>query len=180
MSESPEISTKRLNIVPFAEHFLIPQYVNWLNDPDVVRYSTQRHHKHTLETCRQYRQSFVGTPHYFWAIVEREEGLGHIGNMNAYINIHDRVADLGILLSSKSVTGRGYACEAWLAVCGFLFEQAGIRKITAGTCSANKPMLALMAATGMIEDGRRIRQTIVEGQEMDIIHAALFCDAWKR
>jgi len=180
MSDSPEILTKRLSIVPFWERFLTQQYVNGLNDPDVVRYSTQRHQKHTLETCRQYWQSFAGTPHYFWAIVEREEGLGHIGNMNAYINIHDRVADLGILLSNKSVTGRGYACEAWLAVCGYLFEQAGIRKITAGTCTANKPMLALMAATGMIEDGRRIRQAIVEGQEMDIIHAALFCDSWKR
>lgn len=179
MSESPEISTKRLSILPFAEHFLTPQYVSWLNDPDVVRYSTHRHRTHTLESCRQYWQSFVGTPHYFWAIVEREQGLGHIGNMNAYINVPDRVADLGILLGNKSVAGRGYAREAWLAVCGYLFEQAGMRKITAGTCVLNKPMLKLMAATGMIEDGRRIRQTIVEGQEVDIVHAALYRDSWK-
>lgn len=180
MSESPQLTTSRLSIVPFGERCLTQEYVEWLNNHEVVRYSNQRHREHTLESCRKYWQSFVGTPHYFWAIMEKDEGLGHIGNMNAYINIYDRVADLGILLSNKSVTGRGYAREAWLAVCGFLFEQVGIRKVTAGTCTANKPMLALMAATGMIEDGRRIRQTIVEGQEMDIIHAALFCDALKK
>lgn len=180
MSKSAEILTGRLRIVPFNEHFLTPQYVSWLNDPQVVRFSTQRHRSHTLETCRQYWQSFVDTPHYFWAIVEREECFGHIGNINAYIDGHDRVADLGILLGNKSALGRGYAREAWLAVCEYLFVQAGMRKITAGTCAAHKRMLSLMAATGMIEDGRRIRHTIVEGQEMDIIHAALFCDFWER
>ncbi|MCG3769274.1 MAG: hypothetical protein JW384_00395 [Nitrosomonadaceae bacterium] len=180
MSESPEIATERLSIVSFSEHFLTPQYVHWLNDPDVVRFSMQRHQTHTLETCREYWLSFAGTPHYFWAIVEKEQGLGHIGNINAYINVHDRVADIGILLSGKSVAGRGYGREAWRAVCDYLFKQAEIRKITAGTCTANKPMLALMKATGMAADGRRIRQTIVDGQEMDIVHAALFSDSWVR
>lgn len=179
MSQSPVISTSRLSIVPFTEAFLTLQYVGWLNDPDVVRYSTQRHRRHTLETCRQYLQSFDGTPNYFWAIVEREQGLGHIGNINAYIDVHDRVADLGILLGNKSAHGRGYAREAWLAVCGYLFAQAGMRKITAGTCAVNKPMLALMAAIGMVEDGRRIRQTLVEGREADVVHAALYSDSWK-
>ena len=38
MSESPEISTKRLSIVPFAERFLTSQYVSWLNDSGGVRF----------------------------------------------------------------------------------------------------------------------------------------------
>lgn len=179
MSESPEITARRLSIVPFSERFLSPHYVGWLNDPEVVRYSTQRHRAHTLESCRGYWQSYAGTPHYFWAIVERERGLGHIGNMSAHIDPHDQVADLGILLGNKEAWRQGYAREAWLAVCGYLFEQAGIRKITAGTYASNAAMLALMRATGMAEDGRRVRQTLVEGREVDIVYAALFRDSWK-
>lgn len=178
MSETPQITTCRLSIVPFAERFLTLQYVGWLNDPEVVRFSTQRHRAHTLESCRGYWQSYAGTPHRFWAIVEHEQGLGHIGNMNAYIDPYDQVADLGILVGNKAAWRQGYAREAWLAVCGYLFEHAGIRKITAGTCAPNAAMLALMRATGMNEDGRRVRQTLVEGREVDIIYAALFRNSW--
>jgi RimJ/RimL family protein N-acetyltransferase len=178
MSESGRILTTRLSIEPFTEHFLTQQYVNWLNDPDVVRYSTQRHRRHTLESCRKYLDSFLGTPHYFWAIVEHVEGFGHIGNMNAYIDPADQVADLGILVGNKNAWRHGYSREAWLAVCSHLFEAIGIRKITAGTCASNAGMLALMKSTGMMEDGRRVRQTVIEGREIDIVHAALFRDAW--
>ncbi len=178
MSEAPQITTPRLSVVPFAESFLTESYVGWLNDPEVVRFSTQRHAVHTVESCRAYRQSYTGTPHYFWAIVENERGLGHIGNINAYVDKRDQVTDLGILLGNKAAWRRGYGCEAWLAVCRYLFEKAGMRKITAGTCASNAAMLSLMKAAGMAEDGRRARHTIVEGREVDIIYAALFRESW--
>ncbi|MBI3096111.1 MAG: GNAT family N-acetyltransferase [Rhodocyclales bacterium] len=178
MSTSQEIITRRLTLAPFAEQFLTRQYVSWLNDPDVVRYSTQRHRKHTLESCRDYWQSYAGTPHHFWAIVEHGQGLGHIGNLNAHVDPHDKVADIGILIGNKEAWRQGYASEAWLAVCRYLFTQAGMRKITAGTCASNAAMLALMNAAGMVEDGRRSRQTLVDGREDDIVYAALFKDSW--
>jgi ribosomal-protein-alanine N-acetyltransferase len=175
---SLEIRTRRLSLVPFAEQFLTTQYVAWLNDPEVVRYSGQRHRAHTLETCRSYWRSFDGTSHRFWSIVERAEGLGHIGNMNAYIDPRDGVADLGILIGNRGAWHKGYGREAWLAACRHLFEQAGTRKITAGTCATNAAMLALMRSTGMVEDGRRVRQTIVDGHEVDVLHSAMFRDSW--
>jgi len=179
MSEFIEITTPRLKIVPFAEQFLTPRYIAWLNDPEVVRFSLQRHRVHSLESCRNYWLSYSGTPHYFWAIIEHERGLGHIGNMNAHITLRDQVADLGILVGNRNAWRQGYSREAWLAVCGYLFGRAGIRKITAGAYATNAAMLALMKSTGMSEDGRRVRHTLVEGREVDIIHAALFSDSWK-
>lgn len=175
---SQDISTNRLTLVPFAEWFLTDQYVGWLNDPDVVRFSDQRHRAHTLESCRKYWQSFSGTPHRFWAIVEQANGLGHIGNINAYINSYDGVADVGILIGDKSAWHRGYGQEAWVAVCRYLFNQAGVRKITAGTCASNAAMLGLMRATGMMEDGRRSRQIMIDGCEDDVIYSALFREEW--
>jgi len=177
MSESTDIVTPRLRIVPFTEQFLTPTYVGWLNDIDVVRFSSQRHSVHTLESCGCYWQSYAGTPHYFWAIVERERWLGHIGNMNAYVDLHDQVADLGILIGNKNAWRHGYAREAWTAVCRYLFAHTSIRKITAGACATNAPMLAVMRATGMVEDGRRVRHTLVGGEEIDIVHAAVFRDS---
>jgi len=148
--------------------------VNWLNDPEVVRYSEQRHKKHTLESCRQYWQSFIDSPHIFWAMMAIKPPLGHIGNMNAHVDTANSVADVGILIGERTIWGKGYGLEAWLAVCNYLLYGVGIRKVTAGTIEANKGMLKIMKKARMIADGRRIRQCVVEGSEKDIIHTALF------
>jgi RimJ/RimL family protein N-acetyltransferase len=65
-----------------------------------------------------------------------------------------------------------------MALSDFLLRTAGLRKITAGTLSVNAPMLRLMDRVGMVPDGRRARHQLWEGQEVDIVHAALFRDGW--
>ena len=174
MAESPLIETPRLRIIPFSKKYLIPRYVGWLNDPMVVRYSEQRHKKHTLESCKQYLQSFIDSPHIFWAMTAIEPPLGHIGNMNAHIDTANSVADVGILIGERTVWGKGYGLEAWVAICNYLLRDVGMRKVTAGTIAANKGMMRIMEKAGMVADGRRIRQCMVDGSEVDIIHTALF------
>jgi ribosomal-protein-alanine N-acetyltransferase len=174
LAETPIINTDRLSIVPFSEKYLTVRYVSWLNDPEVVRYSDQRYQKHSIESCREYMKSFENTPNYFWAITIRNSQQGHIGNMNAYIDLKNMVADLGIMIGNRAVWKQGYAVEAWIAVCKYLFDNVGIRKITAGALSVNEAMLHLMLRAGMTNDGCRTRQNLLEGKEVDIVYAALF------
>ena len=49
-----------------------------------------------------------------------------------------------------------------------------MRKVTAGTMAENKSMLAVMRDVGMIEEGRRLRQFLFEGREVDMVYGALF------
>lgn len=174
MAESFVIETQRLRIIPFSEEYLTPRYVSWLNDPEVVRYSEQRHRAHTLESCREYMNSFVDTPNYFWALVARDPELEHIGNINAYMDTHHKIADVGILVGEKRAWQQGYGLEAWNAVCSYLLRIANLRKVTAGTLSVNTSMLSIMRRAGMIDDGKRIRHCLYEGKEVDVIHMALF------
>lgn len=174
MAESPIIQTPRLRIIPFSEKYLTPRYVGWLNDPMVVRYSEQRHKKHTLESCRQYLRSFADTPHYFWAMTAINPSTGHIGNITAHIDKMNSVADIGILIGECNIWGKGYGLEAWVAVCNYLLRDVGIRKVTAGTIASNTGMIRIMEKARMVADGRRIRQCVVDGLEVDIIYTALF------
>jgi len=174
MANLPILETHRLKLIPLTEEYITPRYVAWLNDPVIVRFSEQRHKKHTLESCRKYWQSFTGTPHYFWAVTTIDPNIGHIGNMNAHIDNMNSVADVGILIGERILWGRGYGTEAWIAVCNYLLRDIGIRKVTAGTLAVNKGMLRIMKRTGMVTDGRRIRHRVVDGSEVDIIHTALF------
>lgn len=169
-----EIETKRLILVPFSEKYLTYRYIGWLNDPEVVRYSDQRFKKHTLESCRKYMRSFDGTPNRFWAIVSKDKGLGHIGNITVYNDTAHSTADIGIMIGEKSAWGKGYGTEAWVAVCDYLLKKAKVRKITVGTLSVNRPMLGIIRKSKMVPDGIRKRQCLFNGREVDMVHAALF------
>lgn len=176
MAESPILRTERLLIKPFSEEHLTARYVRWLNDRSVVRYSEQRHRAHTLDSCRDYWRFFGGTPNYFWAMIAHDPALGHIGTLNAYLDPEHLVADVGILIGEPSAWGTGLGTEAWKAVCQYLLGEVKVRKVTAGTLSVNQAMLGIMRKAGMVEDGRRLRQYLFEGQEVDIVYAAIFRD----
>jgi RimJ/RimL family protein N-acetyltransferase len=174
MADRVILTSERLDLVPFRDEFLTERYVAWLNDPQTVRYSEQRHRRHTLESCARYAASMEGGPHYFWAVVAHGPALGHIGNMTATVDVNNRVADLAIMIGEAGSRGKGLGLEAWKCACAFLLNEAGLRKVTAGTMSVNAPMLGIMRAAGMMEEGRRTRHFLHQGREVDLVMAALF------
>lgn len=178
MAKSKPIETERIFIEPFNEKYLTGRYVAWLNDQEVVRFSEQRFKTHTLESCRSYMHSFEGTPNYFWAFVTRDRSNEHIGNVNAYVDTRNKVGDIGVLIGEKRYWGKGYGLEVFAAVANYLFREEQVRKVTAGTVAANTGMLRIMERAGMKEDGRRIRHVLIDDQEVDVVHAALFMDDW--
>lgn len=172
---SPEIiKTKRLLLEPFSEKHLTKVYVGWLNDLEVVRFSEQRHRKHTLESCRKYIDSYIGTQNRIWAICVLNDELLHIGNITAHVNTDNNIADVGILIGAKEVWGKGYGTESFVAVLNYLIENLGIRKVSAGALSTNTRMLKVMEKSRMVDDGRRSKHYIWEGQKVDMIHMAIF------
>jgi RimJ/RimL family protein N-acetyltransferase len=174
MAVAPVLETARLILEPFSEQHLTERYVAWLNDREVVRYSEQRHRPHTLESCRAFMNSFRESASFFWAIVARDDRLGHFGNITAHVDLANSLAELGILIGERHAWGNGFGREAWVAVCGFLLNTAGVRKVSAGTLSANESMLRVMKAAGMVEDGRQLRHYVLDGVEADMVHMALF------
>jgi RimJ/RimL family protein N-acetyltransferase len=163
--------------MPFEERHLTPRYVAWLNDPEVVRYSEQRHRQHTLESSRRYFESFRGSSNHFLAIEADAAHLGHVGNIGVAIDVPNRVADVSILVGEKRAWGTGLATVAWCGVLRELFDAQQMRKLTAGTMAANEPMLRLMRRSGMQIEAKKSRQFLLDGREVDLVIAAAFAPA---
>lgn len=162
-------------VIPFEPRHLTSRYVSWLNDPEVVRYSEQRHRVHTAESCRAYFESFADSPDQFLAIeASAAAAIVHVGNMGIAVDVPNRVADISIIIGDKTVWGTGIASKAWTAVVEYLLSEGGIRKVTAGTMSVNEPMLRLMQRSGMAIEAVRPRQFLWEGEAVDLVHAARF------
>ena len=79
----------------FALDDITPEYIGWLNDKEVVKFSNQRFFKHTYKTSVNYLQSFEGTSNLFLAIKDLSSKQT-IGTMTAYISEHHQTADIGI------------------------------------------------------------------------------------
>jgi len=174
MDNPSSITTERLHIIPFREVHVTKQYIGWLNDPDVVRFSELRFRNHSRESCLEYMRSFSTNESFFWALFLKSTVKEHIGNISAYLDVNNRSADVAILLGEKSIWGHGYGREAFCAVVDYLFKKAFMRKVTAGTMSINQGMVRIMEKARMKPDGRRKGHFLREGKAIDLVHMALF------
>ncbi|PIW29052.1 MAG: hypothetical protein COW30_05980 [Rhodospirillales bacterium CG15_BIG_FIL_POST_REV_8_21_14_020_66_15] len=175
----PVLETPRLVLEPFPDGLLTERYVGWLNDPEVVRFSEQRHQAHTIESCRAFIESFAGTPHGLWAIREKAADLRHIGNISTEVDPNAGVGDIRILIGERSAWGTGLGAEAWMRVMAHLFDDLGLTRVTAGTLSGNTGMRRIMEKSGMRETHRRPGPTPVDGREMEMIYACREARDWR-
>jgi [ribosomal protein S5]-alanine N-acetyltransferase len=167
------LTGEKVKLVPFTEADITEDYIGWLNEPEVTRFSNQRFVKHDRSSCRRYFDSFAGSPNLFLSI-RRSEDDRPIGTMTAYIAPQHGTADVGILIGDRDAWGKGYGQDAWDTLVAFLLGQPGIRKVTAGTLECNAPMVRLAERSGMELEGRRRAQELVEGKPVDLLYFARF------
>ena len=158
------ITTERLELRKFDgnQTMHLDMIARWLNDPEIVRYSEQRHHKHDWESQLEYIDN---GPDIYRLI---HCGPKFIGTISAYIDKPNSVADVGILIGDKSVWGKGYGTEAWIAFCDHLFLHK-IRKIEAGAMNINAGMIAIFQKYRMHFEGYRNGHFIVNGEPVHMV-----------
>ena len=148
-------------------------YLNWLNDPVMVRFSNQRFATHNMESAKAYLATFDGNANLFYSIRRKKDDLA-IGTMTAYVDRNHETADLGILIGDPEVAGKGYGSEAWDLLLTALLSRPDIRKVTCGTISCNRAMQTIAERCGMEPDGVRRGQQLIKGQPVDVLHYARF------
>ena len=155
-----------LHIRPVTGDDITQNYVGWLNDQSLMRYSNQRFLDHTLATSRSYLATFAETDNLFLAICDTGDQL--VGTMTAYRNMNHQTVDLGILIG-KEFTGKGFGKSAWETVVSYFMSDRLTRKITAGCASPNLPMIRLAEGCGMVLEGRRVDQEVYDNVPVDIL-----------
>lgn len=171
----PLLQGDKVLLRPFGAEDINEAYIGWLNDPVVTRFSNQRFRTHDRASCEAYLATFGGTPNLLVSIRRRDDDRA-VGTMTAYVSPHHGTADVGILLGDRSVWGQGYGQEAWNLMIDWLLSRPRMRKVTAGTLAVNRPMIRLAERSGMLLEGVRREQELVDGQAIDIFHFARFRD----
>ena len=176
ISPAVQLSGPRLRLEPFVEPAIGPEYLSWLNDPEITRFSNQRFLTHTRESARAYLASFADTANLLLAI-RLAQSLRLIGTITAYVSVPHRTADMGLLIGDRACWGQGYGLEAWSLLMGHLLGPLALRKVTGGTVRANVRMRAIMERSGMVLEAVRRRQELIDGAEEDVLYYACFRDS---
>lgn len=134
----------------------------WLNDPEVVKYSEQRHTEHATE----FQETFMYMRGDSYFGIYLNEVI--IGTINFYQDKYNKIVDVGIMIGDKTQWGKGYGYEAWECVCDDLLSN-GIRKIEAGCMFLNKPMLGIFRKYNMIFEGTRREHFLINGKTTNMV-----------
>lgn len=164
---------KNIRLSVFTESHIKDEYIDWLNDSQVMKYSNQRFKKHDFESCNKYLQSFKNTENLFLAIhLKRNDQF--IGTMTTYYTSPHKVADIGIMIGDKAFWGKGIGQDAWQTLMTFMLDVKKARKITGGTLSCNLGMVNIMKKAGMQSDGERIKHELVNNSPVDTLYFSKF------
>ncbi len=158
---TPTLTTNRLALRPLTK--ATQRQVDWLRDPEIVKYSEQRHREHTLSTQLKYINSFPEHS-YVWGIYEVVTGA-HFGNLTAAVDTVNNTAEVGILIGVCSAWKHGFGTEAWQAATNWLLDQRDggrIRKLEAGCAAVNLGMKRILEKTGFVLEGERRNKFVID------------------
>ncbi len=163
---------ENVRVLPFNLTHLTDTYVSWLNNEEIVKYSEQRHYKHTLESCRAYYYQQQQSIHLFLAIEYLDQFWIHVGNMGVSFDIPNQRGDISIMIGNKSYCGKGIATKAWQLVMDYLLEHKHVFMVTAGTMELNTSMIKLMQRTQMQIDGILPNRFLFDGKRVGMVCAS--------
>ena len=158
-----------LRLEKFSKKYLTKEYLSWLNNKELMKYSENRHITHTLESCQKYHESFQDSHNLLFAVINDQNK--HIGNINAYIDKNNAIADIGILIGKP---GKGYGKKAWNLMIKTLFNQFNIRKITAGSMEKNIAMINIFKESGMSYEYTKEKYFNFEGSYVDLVGYTIY------
>ena len=125
----------RLRLRPVLEEDYTDEYLRWLNDPEVNRWSQRRPFPSDREQMRQYAQALSARPGqgFVLAMINKLDGV-HIGNISLVnIQLVHRCAEIAILIGRDEHRGQGLGGEAVHLLAGHAFAALNMHRVFAGT-----------------------------------------------
>ena len=151
ISDIPVLENNRLILKPLNKTFLSNDYVDWMNDPNVIKYLSSGG-DYTLQKLSEFLEGVEENPKYFWAITLKESNR-HIGNIKIDpINYKKHYGVYGIMIGDKDYWGMGIAREASLLVIDFCFNKLNLKSISLVFNKANVTALKLYEKIGFIQE----------------------------
>ena len=142
-------------------------YVSWLNNKKLLKYSNQRFENNTINNLKKFYLSLKKNNDFFCKIVTKNKIF--IGTIICRINHNHKTGNLGILIGNKKFKSKDMGYDAWITAIQYLKKSKKLRKIYAGTLTCNKPMLKIFKKSKMKFEARLKKQEIYRNKYYDTL-----------
>ena len=162
------LPNKLLTLKVLSHKDVSDEYVSWLNDYEVVRFTEQKYAKHNKEGVMDFVKDKLNSN------VDVLFGIffdtRHIGNIKlGPIDFNHKVSDISFFIGDKEMWGKGLMTQVIDFVVGFAFNDVGLDKVTAGAYANNIGSIKTLENNGFIVEERRINQILFEGERIDAV-----------
>lgn len=154
-----------------------PDYVAWLNEPEINRYLESRFVQHTLETTREYVTSMLDSPNNLMLGIRHHALDMHVGNikLGPFDKTHG-LGEIGLMIGARELWGRGIATRAISIITEIGLRQIGLRKVTAGCYRSNRGSQIAFERAGFHVEGMRSAHFLLDGVPEDLVLLARFAE----
>jgi len=166
----------RVRLRPITEADL-PDYVRWLNDPEVREFAPVSVDHVTMEFEREWlARMATDDRRRIWAI--DADGC-HIGNCALYLDESGRGASFGITIGDKTAWGKGYGTAALREVLRIAFEEMGLHRVHLTASADNARAIRCYEKAGFRHEGLRRKSRLNRGEWLDEVIMAILREEWE-
>ena len=159
-----EVQCDKCILRPLSENDVSQEYLNWLNDPEVNRFSRRRNEVLFLQDVLDYVNEANRSDKKLLMGIFVKKGLKHIGNvLLSEIDYYNGVCEISNLIGEKDYWGNGYAFDVDKYLIHHAFSKMKMRKILIGNISANRGATFLSSQLGFKLEGV-LKEHVVFGQ----------------
>lgn len=156
---------------PLNPEYIGQYYVDWLNDPEVVKYLESRWFSHSLDSVRAYVQQMNDSSSDFLYGIFLTSSDKHVGNIKiGEINKVHKFANIGLLIGEKDCWGRGLGTQAIILATEVAFQDLNLHCLTAGMYCTNHSSYRAFMKAGWEEAGRFKKYRLSDGEFIDQIN----------
>jgi RimJ/RimL family protein N-acetyltransferase len=155
------------------------EYVKWISDPEINKYSQNRYRTFTLESQIKYVQEMFDSPnHCLYGIFHHKKHIGNV--LLGPIDWINNVCDARVVIGYKKYWGRKILYNCSLKIYTTFFAQYPFFKICITAYSNNLPSIFAAKKLGFVKEGHKKHHRVFENTRVDLLEYSLFLEYGKK
>ena len=141
-------------------------YVRWMNDHKIVKYTEQRYKKHTIKNVTKFViEKQKSKNEFLYGIFLKNKKKEHIGNIKlGPINFTHRYGEISYFIGNKNYWGKNYATKAISEIIKIAKNVFKLKKLQAGFYEMNHRSKAVLQNNKFKLEGIFKSQIIFRGK----------------
>ena len=159
----------------------VPQYYEWVNDPEVTAGLTLSLPMSTVDEEKWFESSTQRPQETRPLVIEVREGDGWqmVGNCS-FIDLDwvARSAEFGIMIGDKTVWNQGYGTETVLLLLRHGFNTLNLNRIGLKVFADNERAIRAYEKAGFVREGRMRQAVYRQGRYKDVLFMSVLREEW--